>query len=82
MSCDLAKTHRNQPGGARRKPAVAGTRIPVDLVVELLAEDGSTEEILDQYPALTREDIRACLHYTRERLQSERVYPAKTSSPS
>lgn len=60
------------------KPVVAGTRIPVELVVELLAEDWSTEEILDQYPALSRLDIRACLHYARETLQSERVYPVKT----
>ena len=53
----------------------AGTRAPVDLVVELLAQDWSTDEILAQYPALSREDIQACLHYAGERLQSERVYP-------
>lgn len=64
------------------KPIVAGTRIPVELVVELLAEDWSTEEILDQYPALSHEDIRACLHYASERLQSERVYPVKTAPTS
>jgi len=64
------------------KPVVAGTRIPVELIVELLAEDWSTEEILDQYPALSQEDIRACLHYARERLQSERVYPFKTAATS
>lgn len=61
------------------KPVVAGTRIPVELVVELLAENWSTDEILEQYPALSRDDIQACLHYARERLQSERVYPIKTS---
>lgn len=64
------------------KPIVAGTRIPVGLVVELLAEDWSTEEILDQYPALSPEDIRACLHYASERLHAERVYPLKTASKS
>jgi len=62
------------------KPVVAGTRIPVELVVELLAQDWSTEEILDQYPALSRSDIRACLHYASERLQSERVYPVEPST--
>lgn len=61
------------------KPVVAGTRIPVELVIELLAQDWSTEEILDQYPALSREDIQACLHYASERLHSERVYPVKAS---
>ena len=61
------------------KPVVAGTRIAVELVVELLAEDWTTEEILEQYPALSRPDIQACLHYAHERLQSERVYPVKSS---
>ena len=59
------------------KPVVTGTRIPVELVVELLAQDWSTDEILEQYPALSREDIQACLHYASERLQSERVYPVE-----
>lgn len=59
------------------KPVVTGTRIPVELVVELLAQDWATEEILEQYPALSREDIQACLHYASERLKSERIYPVK-----
>lgn len=64
------------------KPVVAGTRISVELVVELLAQDWSHEDILEQYPALSREDIQACLHYASERLQSERVYPVKTAPKS
>jgi len=59
------------------KPVVAGTRISVELVVELLAQDWSREDIREQYPALSREDIQACLHYASDRLQSERVYPVK-----
>lgn len=64
------------------KPVVTGTRIPVELVVELLAQAWTIEEILDQYPALSREDIQACLHYASETLQSERVYPVKTIAES
>lgn len=55
------------------EPVVAGTQIPVELVVELLARDWSTDEILEQYPALSREDVQACLHYASEMPQSERV---------
>lgn len=62
------------------KPVVTGTRIAVELVVELLAEDWSPNEILEQYPALSRDDIQACLHYAHERLQAERVYPVKSST--
>lgn len=64
------------------KPVVVGTRIPVELVVELLAQAWTIEEILDQYPALSREDIQACLHYASETLQSERIYPVKTTAES
>jgi uncharacterized protein (DUF433 family) len=64
------------------KPVVTGTRIPVELVVELLAQDWSTEEILEQYPALSRKDLQACLHYASERLQSERVYAVKSPPTS
>ena len=47
------------------KPCVAGTRIPVQSVLELLNEDLSfTEIIQNYYPDLQIEDIRACLHYS------------------
>ena len=44
------------------KPCVAGTRIPVQAVLELLIEGLSFQEIIeDYYPDLTIEDIQACL---------------------
>ena len=46
------------------KPVVKGTRLSVQLILELLADDWSTEEILDQYPMLTKDDVLACLRYT------------------
>jgi uncharacterized protein (DUF433 family) len=55
------------------EPVVAGTRIPVELVVELLAQDWTADEILEHYPALSRKDVQACLRYANEMLQSERV---------
>jgi len=46
------------------KPCIKGTRIPVQDVLELVAEDLSFEQIIkDYYPDITAEDIRACLHY-------------------
>ena len=42
------------------KPVVRGTRISVELVVELLAAGWSHAQILASYPHLTEEDIRAC----------------------
>jgi len=61
------------------KPVVKGTRISVELVIDLLAQGWSREEILKNYPSLTPEDIRACLAYASEVLHSERVFPIKTA---
>ncbi|MCY3868508.1 MAG: DUF433 domain-containing protein [Gemmatimonadetes bacterium] len=45
------------------KPVVKGTRIPVDLILRKLGEGASEDDLLDAYPRLTLEDIRAALHY-------------------
>ena len=42
------------------KPVVKGTRIAVEFVIELLANGWTNEKVLDEYPRLTEEDIRAC----------------------
>ena len=60
------------------KPIVKGTRISVELVIDLLARGWSVEQILQEYPHLTAEDIRACLGYASEMLQSEKVYLTPT----
>lgn len=45
------------------RPVVRGTRIAVQTVLEFLAAGDSTEDLLAEYPALTREDVQACLEY-------------------
>jgi uncharacterized protein (DUF433 family) len=61
------------------KPVVCGTRISVELVVDLLAAGWTHAQILTSYPHLTEEDIRACLAYASELLREEKVYPLKTA---
>ena len=61
------------------KPVVRGTRISVELVVELLAAGWSHAQILASYPHLSEDDIRACLAYASELLREEKVYPLKTA---
>jgi uncharacterized protein (DUF433 family) len=56
------------------KPVVKGTRLAVEFIIELLAQGWTEEEILDNYPGLTREDIQACLLYASTVLKGERVY--------
>ena len=57
------------------KPVIKGTRLAVEFIVDLLAQGWSEAQILDNYPGVTREDIRACLQYASEVLKSERVFP-------
>ena len=45
------------------KPVIRGTRLAVELILELLAAGQSDDQILADYPGLTREDILACLSY-------------------
>lgn len=45
------------------KPVVRGTRIWVGLVLGLLADGATREEILEEYPQLVADDVRACLAY-------------------
>jgi uncharacterized protein (DUF433 family) len=64
------------------KPAIKGTRISVELVMDLLAAGYTTRQILDQYDHLTVEDVQACLAYAREVIRSERVYAVKKQRSS
>ena len=43
------------------KPIIKGTRIPVDTIVRLIAQGMTLQEILDDYPQLTKDDIKAAL---------------------
>lgn len=56
------------------KPIIKGTRLAVEFVVELLASGWSEQQILDNYPGITVDDLHACLHYAADILKSERVY--------
>lgn len=56
------------------KPVIRGTRIAVELVIDLLARGYTKEQIREQYDHLTDADIQACLAYASETLRSERVY--------
>ena len=58
-------------------PVIKGTRIPVAVILEQLAEGESWERLLAGYPELTREDIQAALMYAKsslEHIEVEEVY--------
>ena len=58
------------------KPCIRGHRIWVSLVLDMLADGLSIADILDQYPQLVEDDIRACIAYAAE-MTRERVVDPK-----
>ena len=56
------------------KPVIRGTRMSVDLVLELLASDWQEAMILKEYPGLKQEDILACIRYAQEIVRSKDRY--------
>lgn len=55
----------NDPGLHHGEPCIKGTRIAVSVIVATIA-DLSIDEVLRQYPNLTREDVQAALFYAAE----------------
>lgn len=56
------------------KPVIAGTRIPVYLILNLFASGYDEDRIIEAYPGLTREDIRAALSYAERRMRYEEIH--------
>ena len=63
---DYTKYITIEPGKRGGKPCVRGMRITVYDVLDYLASGMSEDEILDDFPELTREDIRACLAFAAD----------------
>ena len=55
------------------KPIIRGMRISVELILSLLAQGETAETILDDYPGLEAEDIRACLAYAHAVIAEDKL---------
>ena len=53
------------------KPVIKGTRIPVELIVRKIGEGALTEDLMDAYPNITKEDIQAAVLYAADNLANE-----------
>ncbi len=63
------------------KPTIRGHRMWVSLILDLLANGMTTDEILDEYPDLVLEDLLACVAYGAE-MSRERYVDLKIETPS
>jgi len=58
------------------KPVIKGTRIPVSVLLEQIAEGESWADLLGGYPELKKEDIKGALLYARESIEHAEVRAA------
>ena len=56
------------------KPIFEGTRIPVELILELLSQGHNPEEILKEYPSLAKKDILSAISFAAKKIKEE-IYP-------
>ncbi len=73
---DYRNTITIEPGKRGGKPCIRGLRITVYDVLEYLAAGMSEAEILEDFPDLTSEDIRACLAFAADRERKLVTVPA------
>jgi uncharacterized protein (DUF433 family) len=62
------------------KPVIRGTRIPVELIVRMVAQGIPEESIRKEYPRLEPEDIRAALSYAADAVAHEDILPLRLSA--
>ncbi len=64
------------------KPIVRDMRISVELILSLLSQGATQEELLDDYPGLELEDIRACIAYAHTVIAGDTLAPVSAGGPT
>ena len=75
----LERIERN-PEVMLGKPVVRGTRITVELILDLLAKGQREDDVLREYPELKPDDIKAALAYASAALGTEETHWVKASA--
>ena len=78
---ELLKRISVNPNVCFGKPCIRGHRIWVSLILDLLASGMTVEQVLEQYPQLSREDILACVAYGAE-MSRERFVEVSLERPA
>jgi uncharacterized protein (DUF433 family) len=74
--CQMSQQLINvDPAVMMGKPVIAGTRITVELILEKLGAGETLEDLLLDYPQLSREAVQAALRYAHQVLRNDVVYP-------
>jgi uncharacterized protein (DUF433 family) len=70
----------SDPAVMMGKPVIAGTRITVELVLDKLAAGESVEDLLRDYPHITREGVLAAIAFAADALRGDIVYPVTNTA--
>ncbi|MEK6943001.1 MAG: DUF433 domain-containing protein [Nanoarchaeota archaeon] len=57
------------------KPVIKGTRISVELILKKLGQNIDIKEILEDYPRLTEDDVRAAILYAEALMENTEIFP-------
>ena len=63
------------------KPIIRDMRISVELVLSLLSQGSTQDEVLDDYPELEPDDIRACIAYAHTVIAGDTLAPVSVAAP-
>ena len=77
---DLLRRITSDPSIFGGKPIVRGRRLAVEHVLSMLAAGDSAQDVLDAYPFLEPDDIRACMLYAYKLVAHERIDPFPVGS--
>lgn len=80
MTTQISDRIEINPKVLNGKPVIKGTRLSVQFILGLLAHGMTQEEILAEYHRLTPEDIRACLEFAVQAIESSLFYPLPASA--
>jgi len=76
---ELKKYIVSNPKVMMGKPVIAGTRIPVEIILEKLASGETIEQVLQAHPRLTPTSINTALGFAAEILRADVVYPVEAA---
>ncbi len=62
------------------KPVIEGTRLSVAFILELISSGMTIDNIVEEYPGLTREDVLAAVDYARQVIDNEDVIPTSQAA--
>ncbi len=71
METTLLNRITNNPSVLAGKPVIRGMRISVEQIIKMLARGISNKDIIEEYPLLEEEDIKACLLYAALKISNE-----------